>query len=135
MLALDKEAEQGVGTLRQETNEDTLEYLIKSERVIAAGPLHLPTEFKDDPSSLPVGDLILFNAKDRKNAIEFVEASPRAQAGLYENMRLNFYNSLDVTGKFVSDDPLMENPCADMKEAMEVWGYPVNDDQTPWLNW
>jgi hypothetical protein len=82
-----------------------------------------------------VGDLILFNAKDRKNAIEFVEESPRAQAGLYENMRLHFYNSLDVTGKFVSDDPLSENPCADMKEAMEVWGYPVHDDQTPWLNW
>lgn len=135
MLALDIEAEQGIGNLRKETNNATLEYLIKSERIIAAGPVHLPTEFKDDPSSLAVGDLILFNAKNRQDAIDFVEDSPRAKAGLYETMRVHFYNNLDVTGKFVSEDALQENPCADMKEAMEVWGYPVHDNQTPWLNW
>jgi hypothetical protein len=48
---------------------------------------------------------------------------------------VHFYNNLDVTGKFVSEDDLQENPCTDLKEAMEVWGYPVHDDQTPWLNW
>ena len=135
LLALDKQAEEGIGNVRQETKEDHLEYLIRSERVIAAGPLHLPTEFKDDPSSLAVGDLVLYNAKNRQDAVEFAENDPRALAGLYDSMRVHFYNSLDVTGKFVSEDPLQENPCADMKEAMEVWGYPVDDNQTPWLNW
>jgi len=53
-LALDEELEE-VGNLRGEVRDDMLEYLIRSERVIAAGPLHLPTELKDDPSSIPVG--------------------------------------------------------------------------------
>ena len=61
-LGLDGEPEQ-VGNTRQELADDMLESLIRSKRVIATGPLHLPTELKDDPSSIPVGDLILFNAK------------------------------------------------------------------------
>ena len=135
LLAMDHQAEQGIGNAREETKPSHLEYLMLSERVIAAGPLHLPTEFKDDPSSLAVGDLILFNAKDRDDAIDFVESDPRAEAGLYESMRVHFYNNLDVTGKFVSEDELRDTPCADMKEAMEYWGYPVQDQETPWLNW
>ena len=114
--------------------EEQLEYLIRSERVIATGPLHVATETKDDPQSVAVGDLILFNAKDRTNAIELAEGLPRSKEGLYEELRVHFYNTLDVTGKFVSEDPLAESPCADMKEAMEYWGYPVEDNQTPWLN-
>ena len=133
-LALDEEPEE-VGNLRSELRDETLEYLIRSERVIAAGPLHLPTEYKDDPSSIPVGDLILFNAKGREDAIDFAENLPSAQEGLYKSMRVHFYNQLDITGKFVSEDPLRDAPCEEMKEALEYWGYPVNDDQTPWLNW
>lgn len=134
-LGLDYPPEQVGNDLRDEVWEEMLEYWIRSERVIAAGPLHLPTEFKDDPSSLPVGDLILFNAEDRDDAIQFAEDLPAAQAGLYETLRVHFYNTLDITGKFVSEDPLRDAPCHDMKEAMEVWGYPVADEQTPWLNW
>ena len=115
-------------------DEEQLEYLIRSERVIAAGPLHLPTPLKDDPKSWTVGDLILFNAKNRQDAVDFVENMPNAQEGLYQDVRVHFYNTLDITGKFVSEDPLSESPCADMKEAMEYWGYPVDDQQTPWLN-
>lgn len=122
-------------TTRSETEQDVLQYLIQSERVIAAGSLFLPTEFKDDPSSLPVGDFILFNAPDRQHAIQFAENLPSAQAGLYDDLRVYFYNTLDVTGKFVSEDPLRDAPCEQMKEALEYWGYPVADEQTPWLNW
>jgi hypothetical protein len=53
---------------------------------------------------------------------------------LYKDLRVNFYNSLDITGKFVSEDPLRDAPCGQMKEALEYWGYPTADDQTPWLN-
>jgi uncharacterized protein YciI len=134
MIALDDEPET-VGNTREETKKAMLEYLIKSERVIAGGPLHLPTEFKDDPSSIPVGDLILFNAKTREDAIEFVEEMPSSVAGLYKDLRVHFYNNLDITGKFVSEDPLRDAPGKQMKEAMEYWGYPVDDDQTRWLNW
>lgn len=133
MLGMDEEPEQ-VGNMRDEVLEGNLEYLIKSERVIAAGPLHLPTEFKDDPSSIPVGDFILFNAKNRDEAVTFAENLPSAQDGLYKDLRVNFYNSLDITGKFVSEDPLRDAPCGQMKEALEYWGYPTADDQTPWLN-
>lgn len=133
-MALDDDPE-NVGNLRSEVQNEMLEYMIRSERVIAAGPLHLPTEFKGDPSSLPVGEWMLFNAENRVHAIEFVENLPAAQEGLYKNLRVHFYNSLDVTGKFVSEDPLRDAPGAQMKEALEYWGYPVADDQTPWLNW
>jgi uncharacterized protein YciI len=133
-LALDDEPEE-IGNLRDESRNATLEYLIQSERVIATGPLYMPTEFKNDPSSLPLGDLILFNAKNRDDAVDFVENLPSSQEGLYKNLRVHFYNRLDITGKFVSEDPLREAPCEQMKEAMAYWGYPVDDDQTPWLNW
>ena len=93
------------------------------------------TEFKDDPSSIAMGDLIFFNAKNREEAIQYAEDLPAAKAGLYKDMRVHFYNQLDVTGKFVTQHPMEENPCADMQEALEYWGYPTRDDQTPWLNW
>ena len=79
--------------------------------------------------------VIPVQADDREEAVAFAEELPSAQAGLYQSMQCHFYNNLDVTGKFVSEDPLRDAPCADMKEAMEYWGYPVADDQTPWLNW
>lgn len=135
LLAFDDEAETGVGEIRQEEYERNLEYLIRSERVIAAGPLHLCTELKDDPSSIAVGDLVLFNAEDREGATEFVENEPKAMAGLYKSMQIHFYNNLDVTGKFVAEHLFDYEPAADMKAAMEHWGYPVSDEETPWLNW
>ena len=135
MIGLDDDPEVIGNDLRPETEKPVLEYLIKSQRVIAGGPLHLPTEFKDDPSSIAVGDLIMFNAKDRADAISFVENLPSSQAGLYKDLRVHFYNQLDVTGKFVSEDPNRDAPGYQMKEAMEYWGYPVEDEQTPWLNW
>jgi len=134
MVALDDDPE-AIGNTRSETEKAVLEYLIKSQKVIMGGPLHLPTEFKDDPSSLAVGDLIMFNAKDREDAIDFVENMPSAKAGLYKDLRVHFYNQLDVTGKFVSEDPNRDAPGYQMKEALEYWGYPVEDEQTPHLNW
>jgi uncharacterized protein YciI len=135
LLSFDDDAETGTGDLRQQTNLTHLEYLMRSERVIAAGPLHLCTEVKDDPSSKPVGDLILFNAVDREEAIKFAEDEPRAAEGLYKSMQVHFYNNLDVTGKFVAENRFDYEPAADLKEAMDYWGYPVADEQTPWLNW
>jgi hypothetical protein len=133
IMALDEDPEE-VGNLREEVMEDNLEYLIRSECVIAVGPLHLPTEFKDDPSSIPVGDFVLFNAKNQEEAIDFAQNLPSAEDGLYKDLRVHFYNSLDITGKFVSEDPLRDAPAGQMKEALEYWGYPTADDQTPWLN-
>jgi uncharacterized protein YciI len=135
LIAMDDDPETVGSSIREETARSNLEYMINSERVIAAGPLHMATEFKDDPSSIPVGDLIMFNAKDREDAIKFAEDLPAAEKGLYGEMRVHFYNNLDITGKFVSVDPLQDAPIHDLKEAMAVWGYPVDDDQTPWLNW
>ena len=135
LVAMDYDPEE-VGNLREETRSRQLEAMIRSERVIAAGTLHLPTEFKDDEASaLPVGDLIFFNAKDTDAAIEFAESLPNAQEGLYKSMQVHFYNTLDTTGKFVSEDALRDTPCSDMREALEHWGYPVDEEQTPWLNW
>jgi uncharacterized protein YciI len=133
--ASDDDDSSSIAALRKSVHNDYLEALIRSERVIAAGPLHVPTKFKDDPDSVPVGDFILFNAKNRTDAVQFVEDLPSSQRGLYDAMRVHFYNTLDVTGKFVSEDPLRDAPCEQMKEAMEYWGYPVDDEQTPWLNW
>jgi uncharacterized protein YciI len=134
-LALDATDDPNETIRNDELYQANLDYWIRSERIIATGPLHVATETKDDPKSIAVGDLILFNARDRDDAIHFIEHMPTAQAGLYDSLRVHFYNTLDITGKFVSEDPLRDAPGADMKEAMEVWGYPVHDEQTPWLNW
>lgn len=138
LLNMDRPVEDGIGNLRETVTNDNLEYLIRSERVVATGPLHLSTEFKDDPSSIPVGDLVLFNALSRDEAINFAENSPAALAGLYSSMKLHRYNSMDVTGKFVVGNivnPEKSKHTEDMKEAMEYWGYPVDDMQTKWINW
>lgn len=138
LIAMDRSPEEGIGNLREDVKDDYMEYLIRSERIISAGPLHLPTEFKDDPSSIAVGDFILFNSKDRDDAIEFAEKSPAAEAGLYGNMKLHGFNNLDVTGKFVATDvvdPQKTRHTEEMTEALEHWGYPVSDRETKWLNW
>eukprot|EP00585_Thalassiosira_rotula_P008725 CAMPEP_0196136888 /NCGR_PEP_ID=MMETSP0910-20130528/5042_1 /TAXON_ID=49265 /ORGANISM="Thalassiosira rotula, Strain GSO102" /LENGTH=384 /DNA_ID=CAMNT_0041397247 /DNA_START=68 /DNA_END=1222 /DNA_ORIENTATION=+ len=122
--------------LREEVFEDHLEYLIRSERVISAGPLHVATEEKTDPKSVAVGTLVFFNAKDRENAVEFVENDPASLAGLYGTMTVHRYNNLDVTGKFVSENLYFpDQNTYQMKDAMAHWGYPVDDQQTKWLNW
>lgn len=140
LISMDRLPEEvpNVANVRENVHKDYLEYLIRSESVIAAGTLHLPTEMKDDPSSIAVGDFVLFNAPNRQSAIEFAENSPAAQAGLYESMKLHRFNSLDVTGKFVSTDlvnPQRTRRTEEMKEALEHWGYPVGDQETKWLNW
>jgi uncharacterized protein YciI len=136
LLALDDSADPETAEIRVAHNDEkSLEYLIRSERVIAAGPLHVCTESKNDPSSVPLGDLVLFNAKDRDEAIVFAENDPKAMLGLYKSMQVHFYNNLDVTGKFVARNRFDYEPTADLKQAMEMWGYPVSDEETPWLNW
>lgn len=135
LLAFDRPEAMSDG-LREEVTNDHLEYLIRSERVISAGPLHVATEEKTDPKSVAMGTLLFFNAVDRDDAIEFVEKDPAAAAGLYETMTVHRFNNLDVTGKFVSENLFFpEQETYQMKEAMEQWGYPVDDRQTKWLNW
>ena len=137
VMALDRPGEaSGGGSLRGEVSNDHLEYLIRSERVIAAGPLHVATPDKTDPASVAVGTLLFVNAADREDAIAFAEGDPAARAGLYETITVHRFNSLDVTGKFVSENLYFPGQNTyQMKEAMEYWGYPVDDLQTRWLNW
>lgn len=136
MVGLDHNPESNGNELRREMEKPLLDYLIRSKKVIMCGPLHLPTQLKTDPSSIAVGDLIMFNAKDRDDAIQFVENMPPSKSGLYKDLRVHFYNQLDVTGKFISEDPNRDiGGSYQMKEALEYWGYPVDDDQTPWLNY
>jgi len=121
--------------LREEISDDHLEYLIRSDRIIAAGPLHAATAEKTDPKSIAMGTLLLFNAANREDAVEFVENDPNALEGLYETMTVHAFNNLDVTGKFVSENLYFpEQNTYQMNEALEHWGYPVDDLQTRWLN-
>jgi uncharacterized protein YciI len=135
VLAFDRPEARSDG-VRAEIFNDHLEYLIRSERVISSGPLHVATEEKTDANSVPVGTLLFVNAADRDNAIEFVENDPAARAGLYETMTVHRYNDLDVTGKFVSENSYFpKQNTYQMKEAMKHWGYPVEDLDAKWLNW
>jgi len=135
LLAFDRPEAMSDG-LREEVQNEHLEYLIRSERIVASGPLHVATKEKSDPNSVAVGTLMIFNAEDRDEAIKFVENDPMAVAGVYETMTVHRYNQLDVTGKFVSENLYYPNQNTyQMKEAMEYWGYPVDDEQTKWLNW
>lgn len=135
LLAFDRKEAMSDG-VREEVTNDHLEYLIRSERIIAAGPLHVATAKKTDPKSIPIGTLLFFNSPDRDEAIDFVQNDPAALAGLYETMSVHRFNNLDVTGKFVSENLYFpKQNTYQMKEAMEYWGYPVEDQQTKWLNW
>lgn len=135
VLAFDRPEAMSDG-LREEVTNAHLEYLIRSERIVAGGPLHVATPDKTDPKSVAVGTLLIFNAANRDDAIDFVESDPAALAGLYGTMTVHRYNNLDVTGKFVSENLYFPNQNTyQMKEAMEYWGYPVDDLQTKWLNW
>ena len=135
LLAFDRPEAMSDG-VREATFHDQLEHWIRSERVIAAGPLHVATADKPDAKSVPVGTLVCFNAADRDDAVDFVESDPAARAGLYENMTVHRYNDLDVTGKFVTENEIFPRQnTMQMKEAMGYWGYPVEDKQTKWLNW
>jgi len=122
--------------VREEIFNDHLEYMIRSERVVATGALHVATEKKTDRKSIPMGTLMIFNSGDREGAIDFVENDPAARAGLYGTMAIHRFNNLDVTGKFVSENLYSpKENTYQMKEAMEYWGYPVADAQTKWHNW
>lgn len=137
IINIDREADEAQA-VRVATNDEHIKYLIQSERVIQAGPLHVCTEEKSDPASVAVGNIVLMNAHNRSHAVEFAENDPNALAGLYETIRVHRYNNLDVTGKFVADDQFnldTPNPVDSMKEALDHWGYPVEDGQTPWLNY
>jgi hypothetical protein len=70
-----------VGNTRMETEKTIFKYFIRSKKVIMAGPLYLSTEIKDDPSSIPVGDLIMFHVPIHEEVIEFVENLLAAQEG------------------------------------------------------
>ena len=64
----------------------------------------MATSEKTDPESIAMGTLLLFNSVDHDDAVDFVENDPAALAGLYETMTVHRYNSLDVMGKFVSEN-------------------------------
>lgn len=107
--------------------------------MIQAGPLHTCTESKSDPESFPIGDLIIINSNDRAHAIEFAENDPLSKCGLYQTLKVNRFNDLDVTGKFVAENQYLKMTNGkdlhmEMKEALDYWGYPVHDKQTKWLN-
>mmetsp|Transcript_1076 Transcript_1076/g.1400 ORF Transcript_1076/g.1400 Transcript_1076/m.1400 type:complete len:377 (-) Transcript_1076:119-1249(-) len=137
IINLDREGDEAA-SVRAQTNASHVEYLIRSERVVMAGPLHVCTEDKNDERSVAVGSIVVMNAKNRSDAIMFAEEDPCALAGLYETIRVHRFNKLDVTGKFVMENVFdidQKNPVSEMREAMEIWGYPVEDNQTPWLNY
>jgi hypothetical protein len=69
---------------------------------------------------------------NRDEAIESAENLPSSEDGLYKDLRVSFYNSLDY-GKVC-----LEDPCATLlvtnEGSFEYWGSSTADDQTPWLN-
>lgn len=92
-----------------------------------AGPLH-NLENDDDA----IGNLVMFNAKDRMDAVSFAEDDPCALAGLYKSLRVHRYNTADISGKCIAVDRY--STTADpLWEEMENEGYAVYDYQTPWL--
>jgi hypothetical protein len=56
-----------------------------------------------------------------KMRFAFAKDPPTAKVGLYKHMRVNFYNSLDITRKYFSEDSCLRDAPAHqtMKDAME----------------
>jgi hypothetical protein len=98
-----------------------LEYLINSERVIAADPAPA-----DGIRMIPAVFQWRFDSvqchEPRRGAIEFAENLPSSR-GLYKDLRVSFYNSLDITGKFVEDcDALVEWETLDIGRKYPLGG-------------
>lgn len=129
------DADEDDAAAREEHYDDHLRYLIGSERVIQAGPLYAVEE-----EGTPLGDVTILNAEGRHHAVDFAEHDPLALQGLYGTMRVHRFNDLDVTGKFAStnqmvdEDVRVNNVEYEMREALEYWGYPIEDRQTKWVN-
>jgi len=120
--------------LRASTNTSHVEYLMDSEQVVMAGPFHAIMDDGVSQSATAIGDFVVVNTRDRAHAIEFAEQDPCARAGLYDLIRVHDFNNLDVTGKFVLNNKFQPNEFDQVKDAMDQWGYPVDDEQTVWLN-
>jgi uncharacterized protein YciI len=140
IIALDRPNQHN---LRAATNRSHVEYLIDSERIVMAGPLYaMPTNSSSSSSSSSttaaegatqpaVGNFMVVNALDRDEAVQFAENDPCALAGLYESMRVHDYNAIDVSGKFVT---VQIGDQDKVRGMMKSWGYPLNEDQTAWIN-
>lgn len=138
IIALDRPNQQ---SLRAATNRSHVEYLIDSERIVMAGPLYTtPTNSNSSsmaaedtfPSPEPaVGNFMVVNALDRNDAVQFAENDPCALAGLYDSIRIHDYNAIDVSGKFVT---VQIGDQDKVRAVMKSWGYPLNEDQTAWIN-
>jgi uncharacterized protein YciI len=139
VIALDRPDQQ---SLRAATNRSHVEYLIDSERIVMAGPLYAtPTNSSSSSSSstraaegtteAAIGNFMIVNALDRNDAVQFAENDPCALAGLYESIRIHDYNAIDVSGKFVT---VQIGDQDKVRAVMKSWGYPLNEDQTAWIN-
>ena len=135
MIGLDAKKSEN---LRDKHAREHYEYLIRSERVIASGSLlSFDTENSSDSESKTVGegigDIVFFNAPSRSDAILFAESDPLSLQGVYESLRVQRYNTIDVTGKHVAMDKYARS-CNDVVfNEMEEEGYAVYDYQTPWV--
>jgi len=114
---------EGVEGLRPATRKAHLEYLINSERIIAAGPLF--ETMGDGADGGPVGSLVLFNSKSAEDAAHFCANDPYALAGLFDDVRISFHNTVDVSGKFFTPDKFAVDP----SDTDEVTRYMTGDMQ------
>lgn len=136
IIALDRPDQE---ELRSATNRSHIEYLIDSERIVMAGPLYTTTttttsstnEGVSSTATAAVGNLMIVNAFDRDHAIQFAENDPCALVGLYESIRVHEYNTIDISGKFVT---VQIGDQDKVRRVMKSWGYPLNEDQTAWIN-
>lgn len=127
--------------IRAEHAKSHYEYLIRSERVIAAGPL-LPYDFNHDDDDdkgnsmeihAGIGDLVFFNSKSLRDGALFAEEDPLSLQGLYESLQVCRYNTIDISGKHVALDKFSTENDDVVFNEMEEEGYPVYDYQTPWI--
>ena len=95
--------------------------------------MYVFTPDKNDTDISLVGNLITFNAMKQEEDIEFAENYASAQDRFHDTMRLHNFNILDISGKFGVQNRYNDD-IDEMKEALDYWGYPVHDTQTPWIN-
>jgi hypothetical protein len=127
-----EDKEEGVEGLRGRTREEHLEYLMKSGRVVAAGPIFEIKEEEEEEMGEPKGSLVVMNARSMEDAEEFVKNDPYNKAGLFENVMVRRINEADVSGKFgIANkyEPEYRDPVE--YELEEEGGYDM--EKTPWL--
>ena len=82
----------GLEKLRTSTREAHLTYLKNAGNVFFAGPFMSEKDEGHEPTSTPIGSMLVIEAEDREAAENWAASDPYAVAGLFDSVEIHPWN-------------------------------------------